>query len=37
MNLTLDEASARVNLDATTLSRVLASYVRTILSGDSAV
>ena len=35
MNLTLDEASARVNLDATTLSSALASYVRTILSGDS--
>jgi cytochrome c peroxidase len=35
MDLTLDEASARVNLDSTTMSRALASYVRSILSGDS--
>ena len=35
MDLTLAEASARVGLDASTLSRSLASYVRSILSGDS--
>jgi cytochrome c peroxidase len=35
MDLTLEEASARVKLDVTTLSRALASYVRSILSGDS--
>jgi cytochrome c peroxidase len=35
MDLTLEEASALVKLDATTLSRALASYVRSILSGDS--
>jgi cytochrome c peroxidase len=35
MDLTLEEASARVNLDMTTLSRALASYIRTILSGDA--
>jgi cytochrome c peroxidase len=35
MDLTLEEASARVKVDATTLSRALASYVRSILSGDS--
>ncbi len=35
MDLTLEEASARVKLDAATLSRALASYVRSILSGDS--
>jgi cytochrome c peroxidase len=35
MDLTLNEASARVNLDAETISRALASYVRSILSGDS--
>lgn len=36
MNLTLEEASARVQLDVPTLSRALASYVRSILSGDSS-
>jgi len=35
MDLTLKEASARVSVDTTTLSRALASYVRSILSGDS--
>lgn len=35
MDLTLEEASARVRLDVPTLSRALASYVRSILSGDS--
>jgi cytochrome c peroxidase len=35
MDLTLDEAAARVGLDAVTISRALASYVRSILSGDS--
>jgi cytochrome c peroxidase len=35
MDLTLDEASSRVGLDAATMSRALASYVRSILSGDS--
>jgi cytochrome c peroxidase len=35
MDLTLEEVSARVKVDATTLSRALASYVRTILAGDS--
>ncbi len=35
MDLTLGEATARLKLDATALSRALASYVRTILSGDS--
>src|SRR5437773_9511197 len=35
MDLTLEEASARVKLDVPTLSRALASYVRSILSGDS--
>jgi cytochrome c peroxidase len=35
MNLTLEEASARVKLDVPVLSRALATYVRTILSGDS--
>jgi cytochrome c peroxidase len=35
MDLTLDEASSRVGLDATTMSQALASYVRSILSGDS--
>lgn len=35
MGLTIDEACARVNVDAATLSRALASYVRSILSGDS--
>jgi cytochrome c peroxidase len=35
MDLTLDEASARVGLDIETISDALASYVRTILSGDA--
>jgi len=35
MDLTLDQAAARVGLDAVTISRALASYVRSILSGDS--
>ncbi|MBI2149325.1 MAG: c-type cytochrome [Acidobacteria bacterium] len=35
MDLTLDEASARVKLDSATIARALASYVRSILSGDS--
>jgi cytochrome c peroxidase len=35
MDLTLEEASGRVKLDVTTLSRALASYIRSILSGDS--
>ena len=35
MDLTLKEASARVKLDVTALSRSLASYIRSILSGDS--
>jgi cytochrome c peroxidase len=35
MDLTLDEASARVKLDVPAISRALASYVRSILSGDS--
>jgi cytochrome c peroxidase len=35
MDLTLQEASARVRLDVVTISRALASYVRSILSGDS--
>ena len=35
MDLALDEASARVNLEAATIARALASYVRSILSGDS--
>jgi len=35
MDLTIEEASARVKLDSTTISRALASYVRSILSGDS--
>ena len=35
MDLTLDEASSRVGLDSTTMLRALASYVRSILSGDS--
>lgn len=37
MDLTLDEASSRVNLDAATIARALASYLRTIVSGDSPV
>src|SRR5262245_60425076 len=35
MDLTLEEASARTKLDVPTMSRALASYVRSILSGDS--
>ena len=35
MNLTLEEASMRVKMDVPTLSRALASYVRSILSGNS--
>jgi cytochrome c peroxidase len=35
MDLTIEEATARVKLDAATMSRALASYVRSILSGDS--
>jgi cytochrome c peroxidase len=35
MDLTLEEASARVKLDASEISQALASYVRTILSGNS--
>jgi cytochrome c peroxidase len=34
-DLTLQEAAARVGLDVPALSRALASYVRSILSGDS--
>jgi cytochrome c peroxidase len=35
MGLTLAEAESRVGLDATTISRALASYVRSVLSGDA--
>jgi cytochrome c peroxidase len=35
MNLPVEEAAARVQLDPPVLARALASYVRTILSGDS--
>jgi cytochrome c peroxidase len=35
MDLTLAEAEARVGLDATTISRALASYVRSVLSGNA--
>jgi cytochrome c peroxidase len=35
MDLTLEEASARVKLDVLVMSRALASYVRSILSGGS--
>jgi cytochrome c peroxidase len=35
MDLTLDEASRRVGLDAPQIADALASYVRTILSGDA--
>jgi cytochrome c peroxidase len=35
MDLTLDEAAGRVDLHAATIARALASYVRSILSGDS--
>src|SRR5262245_46602528 len=34
MDLTLEEASARVKLDLPTLSRALASYIRRVLSAD---
>lgn len=36
MDLPLDKALSRVGLDSTTMSRALASYVRSILSGDSS-
>jgi len=35
MDLTIEEASSRVGLNATAMSQALASYVRSILSGDS--
>jgi cytochrome c peroxidase len=35
MDLTIEEAAARVKVDVPTLSRALASYVRSILSGDA--
>jgi cytochrome c peroxidase len=35
MDLTLAEAERRLDLDATTISRALASYVRSVLSGDA--
>jgi hypothetical protein len=35
MDLTLTEASARVGVDTETMARALASYVRSILTGDS--
>lgn len=35
MDLPIDDAAARVGLDRTTLAQTLASYVRSILSGDS--
>ena len=35
MDLTLTEAAARTGVDAKTMSEALASYVRSILSGDS--
>jgi cytochrome c peroxidase len=35
MDLTLDEASSRVDVDTQTIAYALASYVRSILSGDS--
>lgn len=35
MDLSLEEAAARVGMTSTALRRALASYVRTILSGDS--
>ncbi len=35
MDLPLAEAAARVGLDAVTMSRALASFVRSLLSGDS--
>ena len=35
MDLTLDEASSRVGLSVPTISRALATYIRSILSGNS--
>ena len=35
MDLPLEQASSRVGLDAMTMSRALASFVRSLLSGDS--
>jgi cytochrome c peroxidase len=35
MDMTLAEASARVGMDTETMARALASYVRSILAGDS--
>src|SRR5205085_7464787 len=35
MDLTLAEAAARTGVDATMMSQALATYVRSILSGDS--
>jgi len=35
MDLSADEAAARVGLDRTTMAHALASYVRSILAGDS--
>ena len=35
MDLTVDEASSRLGLDAAMMSQALASYVRSILSGDA--
>jgi cytochrome c peroxidase len=35
MDLTLAEAEGRMGLDATTMARALASYVRSVLSGDA--
>ena len=35
MDMTLAEAERRVSLDAATISRALASYVRSVLSGDA--
>jgi cytochrome c peroxidase len=35
LDLTMEEASARTGLSATAIARALASYVRSILSGDS--
>src|SRR5262245_66308613 len=35
MNLTMEELSTRLGLDSQSIARALASYVRSILSGDS--
>jgi cytochrome c peroxidase len=35
MDLSLAEASARIGLDTVTISRALATYIRSLLSGDS--